>query len=606
MDCKKNKTSGDGVPKSKVAALPNDDWRLIENGSLIHAAQGYSDQPYFIRTDDGALLLVCTTGRLEEGEIGQHIISCRSTDNGQTWEKPVAIEPSDGPEASWAVLHKTPSSRVYAFYTYNADNVREIPADADIYPEGICRRVDTIGYFAYKYSDDNGKSWSKNRWIAPMRKFKLDRENPTGGKIFYFWNVGKPFTHNDNVYLPIIKVGTFGKGMFAHSEGALLCSNNLQYESDPEKLNFETLPEGDIGICAPEGEEPVSEEHSFAVLSDGTIFCVFRTVSGYSACCYSSDAGRNWTKPDFMRYPDGRKIKNPRAANFIWTLSGNRYLYWFHNNNGKTYNDRNPAWLLAAFETDTPQGKRLEFSQPEILLYTHGDINRRMSYPDLLELDDGSLLVSETEKLFARLHKIPRQFVEKICEQKQTLPLPSKDSLIFEWYKSDDACYEMPLPLMPHFFDRWAKKAEEINGGLTITVKINDCQNSQTLLDNRDNSGKGITLSITDDRKVKIELCDGRVASFWQSTSNLSGKDDSISVVIDGGSGVISIIINCKFDDGGDLRQFGWGRLHNQLQDVNAAKLRIADQVDVCRIYNRHLLTAEAIADQNNLNQKQQ
>jgi hypothetical protein len=599
MNCAKKKVPNDGVPESAVRKLCNNDWRLIENGSLIHAAEGYSDQPYFIRTDDGALLLVCTTGPLEEGEPGQHIISCRSLDDGESWQQPIPIEPVDGPEASWAAMHKTPAGRVYVFYTYNADNVREVPGDPEVYPGGKCTRVDTLGYLAYKYSDDHGRSWSNERFFAPMRKFRLDLENPTGGEIFYFWNVGKPFTHKDNVYIPIIKVGRFGEGMFAHSEGALLCSNNIQSESDPEKLNFQTLPDGDIGICAPEGEKPVSEEHSFAVLSDGTFFCVFRTVSGYSACCYSSDGGHSWTAPDFMRYPDGRRIKNPRAANFIWTLSGNRYLYWFHNHSGSKYHDRNPAWVLAGFEVDTPKGKRLEFSQPEILLYTLDNINRRMSYPDLLELNDGSLLVSETEKLFARLHRVPCDYVKKVCGQKQSPPTPSSKEIIFEWNVSRDASRETALPALPSFFARWAKIPEELNGGITITVKVEGSGSNEILLDNRDRSGKGFVLSITEDKKVKIELCDGRVASFWQSTIEIDSVPAFVSVVIDGKSRVISMIINGRFDDGGKERQFGWGRLHPQLQDVNAASLRIGSSVVLCRIYRRELLTAEVIAEQN-------
>ncbi len=594
----KEKTINHEVPASKVKSLQNDDWRLLENGNLVIAAKGYADQPYFLHADDGALVMVCTTGPLEEGEFGQHIISLRSEDNGLTWNDPVKIEPPDGPEASWAVLHKTPSGRLYTFYTYNADNIRKVPGDKQRYPDGWCTRVDTLGHLAFKYSDDHGRTWTSRRWLVPIRKFKIDRENTSNGEIMYFWNVGKPFVHDDKVLVPIIKVGRFGKGMFAESEGALIRCDNIQKETDPEKLSFQTLPGGDIGIRAPQGEEPVSEEHSFAVLSDGSLFCVFRTISGYSACCYSSDGGHSWTKPDYMKYPDGRRIKNPRAANFIWQLSGNRYLYWFHNNSGYTYHDRNPAWVLAGFEVDTPQGKRLEFSQPEIMLYTLGDINRRMSYPDMLELSDGSLLVSETEKLFVRLHKIPAEFVNKITGQAKTPPHVQPTDIILDWKNTRNEASSVKLPALPFFYKRWTKESSELNHGITLSVWINNGKND-TLLDNRDESGTGFVIAVTDEQNLKIELCDGRVGSLWQSTLKLRAGDqiNTASIILDGKSRVISMVINGIFEDGGFIRDFGWGKLHPMLQHVNAGEMKISANVKQCRIYNRSLLTAEAIAE---------
>jgi hypothetical protein len=50
------------------------------------------------------------------------------------------------------------------------------------------------------------------------------------------------------------------------------------------------------------------------------------------------------------------------------------------------YDDRNPAWLMAGQEISTPQGRMIEWSQPEILLY-EDDPYIRMSYPDLVEDD---------------------------------------------------------------------------------------------------------------------------------------------------------------------------------------------------------------------------
>ena len=93
-----------------------------------------------------------------EGAGGQHVISVRSTDRGKTWEKPVDVEPSNGPEASYAVLLKVPAGRVYVFYNHNTDNVRQVIGDNPPYKDGFVRRVDSLGHFVFKYSDDHGKS----------------------------------------------------------------------------------------------------------------------------------------------------------------------------------------------------------------------------------------------------------------------------------------------------------------------------------------------------------------------------------------------------------------------------------------------------------------
>src|SRR6266542_3152919 len=88
------------------------DMRLITTGAII-PDEGYSDQPYIVKTADGAWLCVITTGPGQEGAGGQHVVTRRSTDQGKTWSEAVAVEPSDGPEASYAVLLATPNGRVY-------------------------------------------------------------------------------------------------------------------------------------------------------------------------------------------------------------------------------------------------------------------------------------------------------------------------------------------------------------------------------------------------------------------------------------------------------------------------------------------------------------
>src|SRR6476660_4894967 len=165
-----------------VPAADIPDRRNIANGSVM-LNDGYSDQPYIVKTDDGAWLAVTTTGAGVEGAGGQHVISQRSTDLGKTWSPPVDVEPARGPEASYAVLLKAPYGRVYVFYDHNTDNVRQVIADKPAYPDGFCRRVDSLGHFVFKYSDDGGRTWSPKRYDVPMRAFEIDRQNAYQGKL---------------------------------------------------------------------------------------------------------------------------------------------------------------------------------------------------------------------------------------------------------------------------------------------------------------------------------------------------------------------------------------------------------------------------------------
>ena len=82
----------------------------------------------------------------------------RSKDKGQSWSEPVILEPTVGPEASYAVIFKAPSGRIFCFYNYNIDNIREVKAEDPPFTGGYSKRVDLLGAYVMKYSDDHGLS----------------------------------------------------------------------------------------------------------------------------------------------------------------------------------------------------------------------------------------------------------------------------------------------------------------------------------------------------------------------------------------------------------------------------------------------------------------
>jgi hypothetical protein len=297
------------------------DWRDIRNGHVI-PDEGYSDQPYVVITRDGNWLCVMTTGSGVEGEAGQHIVATISKDKGRTWSPLIDIEPANGPEASWVMPFITPSGRVYVFYTYNKDNLRSVPSNSP----GIGRRVDTLGAYMFKYSDDNGRTWPDERHEIPMRKMQIDRENNTKGEVLFFWGVGKPIVHQGSMITGFAKVGRWGiPGTMIESQGCFLKSANILTERDPAKIQWELLPDGEEGLRAPKG--PVSDEANLVSMNDGSLYATYRTIDGYNCQAYSRDGGHTWSAPAYATYgPAGRRMKHPRAANFVRKFSNGRYL----------------------------------------------------------------------------------------------------------------------------------------------------------------------------------------------------------------------------------------------------------------------------------------
>jgi hypothetical protein len=595
---------------------PIPDARHISNGWNI-PSKGYADQPYIVQTDDGAWLCVITTGTGHEGSPGQHVASMRSTDLGRSWDAMVPIEPSDGPEASYAVLLKVPGGRVYVFYNHNTDRVKEVKYET----KGVTKRVDSLGYYVFKYSDDHGRTWSAKRHIVPVREFAADRNNIYGGKLRFFWNVGRPLILGDAAILVLHKVGAMGAGFFAQSEGAFLKSKNILSERDPEKVTFETLPDGDVGLRTPAGGGRIAEEQSIVSLSDGSLYCVYRTVDGWPANAYSRDGGHTWTPAAYMAYaPGGLRVKHPRAANFVWKCGNGKFLYWFHNHGGaiiakmaadttgatgNPYNDRNPAWLMAGTERETANGKVIEWSQPEILLYDD-DTFIRMSYPDLVE-EGGKFFITETQKNVGRVHEVPAALLDGLFGQAEARTVARQGLALTLPAKAGQAMpREATMPKLPEFHMRDTKRADyggaDLRTGfsLDLWIEVDSATAGRILLDNRDAQGRGLVLATAARGAVRLTLNDGRTESAWESDAGTvrAGKVQHLVATVDGGPKIITFVVDGVLQDGGDARQFGWGRFSPHLRSANgAAKVKIDSAVRSLHVYGRALRTSEAVGN---------
>lgn len=552
------------------------DFRDIMSGTQIHE-HGYCDQPYVVVAPDGAWICVFTTNEAHEGTRSQYIVSTTSTDMGKTWSEPVPIEPPSEREASWAMPLMTRYGRVYVFYVFNGDNVRTLP-------DGTAMRADTHGWYCYKYSDDNGRTWSERRRL-PMRVTACDRGNEFEGEVQYFWGIGKPITFEDTAWFAFTKLARY---FLEDGEGWFYRSDNVLTETDPDRVVWELLPEGDHGLRHPDFGS-VQEEHNLVPLANGDLYCMYRTTQGFPVDAYSRDGGRTWSVPEPAQYANGRQIKNPRACPRIWRCSNGKFLFWHHNHGGTNFHDRNPAWISGGVERDG----RIFWSQPEILFY--GDdlsyATGRFSYPDLVE-HEGRYWITTTQKTQATIHEVPAALFEALWTQGEVREVV-REGLVLEL--AEVSPEEVEMPSLPSLED----------GGFTIDfwATFENLEPGQVLFNTRA-KGKGIAVTTGENGTLRIDFSDGTHESAWDSDPGTitPGERCHIAIIVDGGPNIITFVVDGVVCDGGTHRQFGWGRFDPATRDVNGAeRASIAPSVngtiESLRVYDRYLLNSEAIAN---------
>jgi len=560
-----------------LAAAPRENSRNIRKGLQI-PDEGYCDEPYVVVLQDGTWLCTLTTGPQQEGHDAQHVVSVRSRDQGKTWSELVHIEPSEGPEASWVVPLLTPYGRVYGFYSYNGDNVRTL--------NGKPIRSDTIGWYAYRFSDDGGRTWSQERYRIPLRVTACDRGNDWKGKVQIFWGIDKPWILENSVYFAFTKLGKY---MLEQGEGWLLKSDNILWERDPKEIHWQLLPEGEHGIRSPQFGS-TQEEHNVVPLSDGkSLYCVYRTTQGHPCHAYSRDSGKTWSDPEPMTYAPGeRLIKTPRACARVWRTRAGRYLFWFHNHGGNDFQGRNPVWISGGLEKDG----FLFWSQPEILLYDP-DPKARMSYPDLIE-EDGRTWVTETNKSLARVHEIDPSLLEGLWSQGTLKKISSRGRLLD---LKEKACQREEIPF-PSSLDLASTR------GMTLScwLELGD-PGPADLIDSRQQGGDGFLLEWTEKRTFRLSLQGDEAKASWESDALPSDSPGPhhVAAIVEASPKLILFAIDGVLCDGGEESPRGWERYEGEYGELNPARRILLQQSSKeafvrLSLYNRPLRVSEAMA----------
>ena len=162
------------------------------------------------------------------------------------------------------------------------------------------------------------------------------------------------------------------------------------------------------------------------------------------------------------------------------------------------------------------------------------------------------------------------------------------------------------MPRLPEFTARANSRrdfgAKRLRGGFTLDlrVRLEDLAPGQVLLDSRDGTGEGIAMRISERGTLELVMRDRWSESRWDADAGAvqAGEDAHVVAIVDGGPCIISFVVNGVLCDGGEARQFGWGRFTPNLHDVTGGpELRITPQVRSLRIYRRALRVSEAVGN---------
>jgi hypothetical protein len=568
------------------------DYRDWNNGTTMFGDGTTTvDQPYVVILSNGRWLAIATT-RETEG-LPCNLSVWWSDDKGKTWtwKKSVVIDKT----SAWATTYLTSYGRIYAFYqTY--DRIARFSAE-----------------WAFKYSDDNGETWSE-RHLIPTRLTEIDGTRGwwTG------WSIDKPKLFRNQLFMAYTKHRTKDKQTTDYTEGwYLVCTSNIETEKDVGKLTWETRPDGMVGLRDYDLSKTVSAEFNTVPLSEA-LYCTARSYSGYILDSYSFDQGKTWSKmkpaPYDPEFP-ARIIKNPMANCNMWKCQNGKYLMWFHNQasggeskmkyfpwakeSGLRYPNRNPVWITGGIE----KNNKIYWSEPEILLYDadyakfyvphkqYKSVVGGFSYADLIEAD-GKYWFTETEKTFARLHPVDPSLLEGLWNPGATMA-ETKKAVILEMKDIPVGGTSAKAPVIPNL--------SSCGFAIETVVSFDDLSPGQVLLDTRQES-KGILIATDSNQVVTISIGDGKITNYWSLDKDLlkPNTDHHIVFVVDGGPDVISVIVDGRLCDGGKNGRQGWGRFSRELLNVNgAAEMQVAAsgtlKMKRLRIYNRYLRTSEAV-----------
>ncbi|MGC9317032.1 MAG: sialidase family protein, partial [Armatimonadota bacterium] len=322
-----------------------DEWRRTAPDLVVYLPSGPEEsdsenQHFLVVATPRRTFLAFWTQATRENAPDQRCVVSRSEDRGHSWSQPVEIggPGEDGRIASWGFPIVVPhSGRVYYFYNKNVgvEDVRE----------------DTTGECWYRWSDDDGRTWSGEHGIVQIRPGAISHPDP-GVPPSWICYQTPILTPGGDVLAGFTRWASRAVGgdvgLFElDSEIWFLRFEDILTADEPLALRVTIWPEGDRGLRVPRPDDPtasVAQEPSVQPLPDGRLICAMRTLTGSIWFALSDDDGRSWDDPRPLRYcPGGPEVLQPIAPCPLYRLRDGRYLLLFHNNDGTAHGGQGPG-----------------------------------------------------------------------------------------------------------------------------------------------------------------------------------------------------------------------------------------------------------------------
>lgn len=270
------------------------------NTKVLHHARDRAGGLYETRatvTPNGDYLLMFPDGGHYNGKTKKinDMLAIRSKDKGKTWEKPVVAFDIDYNQHAFIPFIPKNTKRIYAFGTQPVFAMY-------VNKEGLQENT-PIGY---RYSDDDGHTWSEVRFIRPVndpefRGMSVMRMTETDKGT---WLLG---SHEaDWSYKPLI-------------------TRQYLLRSEDKGATWELLPGKRHGGWHAKGFSRMDEGRPINIGND-KVFFMTRTPEGHLWSSTSADDGKTWSplKPTPLVHPD--------APPMLFKLSDNKTLIAFHHN----------------------------------------------------------------------------------------------------------------------------------------------------------------------------------------------------------------------------------------------------------------------------------
>ena len=617
------------------------DTRNVTAGITIgNLSFGYADQPQCIISSNSTWLCTVTHNPTHEGNGKEAVYTTMSKDQGQTWTVAKPLEETFKEQYAYSTLFRSKFNfnksseykRLYVLYVQNYQNVTTLPNGTKL------SRQDMMGGFFFKFSDDNGVTWSEKSYQIPVRKTKIDLTNDWNGSTMMLWLVDKGFQRENSAYVAFTKINKYL--ITPPTSAWIIYSPNLISAKTIDEIQWKILPDDEDGIRSYTDEDVKggcgyhgvgdnqcisSEPHIQPMGANGEnesehLYVVFRTDGGFLGAQVSHDGGNSWGNAQPSNLPMAlhriepgsaawvkdkskpRPLKNPRGPitprrlpqQALRNDGGNPadFLMLYYNNGNipvspriGTWFHRNPYWLVPGWiakgdgnndNDDIPT--QVYWGEPEVGLYVPGatgsEVSRGSGYPDfIIEQNDGnnnglpSVWITETQKVFARLHKIDDNLLhDLIYQQDLATDIPGSMASIL----SDKKGTTISFPQFPSL----KQNGEKI--GFAFMVWFDGISNNMnaTLIDTRKDGGNAAGVAIVVNNGVVELILNDTInnSTFNMKLDNqcngwlngFSRDQHFLSFNIDGSSRVVTVMVDGVLCDGG---QQGW-KIHPEPGDT--------------------------------------